>query len=171
MRNEHNILAVKLSPGALAFGGEQVLISEIFPQSFTPGELRARLEDIHGMLPLAEIYVAGQGPLRTRENQALYDCTLGFAKENGLSFAEVAGAHYRGAFTGNTQSSGAMVLEEATRLNLGARTVAEAEAIALYHFALDGIPPSLRVAQQASSLRMALRNPPVSFFSDGREYA
>lgn len=143
------ILAIKIAAsGAFAVGNENILISEVFSsgRDIPVEAFRQRLEDLYDTMPFGAVRVAGQHVPPSADRQALLACVAAFAAERSIPWNEVPMARYRSAFTGYARCSGEDVLVEALRLKLGARTVAEAEAIAVYHCALDRFPPRMRAA-------------------------
>lgn len=149
MIRQKHVLAVTIAErSAIAFRNENIIVSEMLPtgKATTPEVFAARLSDAWKALPISAIYLTEHVGYQPRYQLALEQKLREFAAEHSVRVVEIPARFYRNAFTGNRLSLAIDVYDEAVRLGRGPRSVSEAEAMALLHFAVGGVPQPARAA-------------------------
>lgn len=128
------IMTVKLgTPGAFAHGNARMMVSGVF-KGKDLSELRSQLADVMVLSRATEVFVDRHINARAQRLQRQFDVLAELCKEKGIPLSEIQNNTYR-AGLGGWGGQVALVMERMQRF--GARSFAEADAMALYRYGLS----------------------------------
>lgn len=133
------VFAIKIGkPGAITFGQDRMMISEIFSSSkaITASGLRQRLDELAELIPPEVIYI-DRRQMCSSKKQPFTECVARFAESQGVKVVEVGVRRYRSRFAGHADPTAVDVAEAAERRSLYPRNQAEADCFALFKYGLD----------------------------------